>query len=72
MVPVPNGRLWERIRRAGLTQRGFARVVGVHETCVSRVIQGRTILDAMEQERWARALRCRVEDLFSEDRECAA
>lgn len=52
-----------RAERFG-TQVLFAKKVGINEQVVSRIITGRQKLPLLEQERWARVLKCRVEEIF--------
>ena len=45
-------------------QADFSMAVGVAESTISRVVRERRILKEDEQDRWARVLRCRREDIF--------
>jgi transcriptional regulator len=72
MTVQPRGKVWEAIRANGFNQRQFAQLVKTHEANVSRVVTGRLNLDRTEQIRWAKVLKCRVEDLFGEGTGCAA
>ena len=56
--------LLKAIRESGLRQRDFARVVGDHESLISRVVNGVWNLDEIRKTRYAKALGKRVEDLF--------
>jgi transcriptional regulator with XRE-family HTH domain len=54
------------IRKRGLTQRDFAKLVNDNETVVSRAVRGTWNLDEGRKLRYARALRMKVGDLFGE------
>jgi len=47
------------------TQADFAQQIRVDESIVSRVIRGRRTLQAQDQRKWAKALDCKPEDLFT-------
>ena len=66
MTVYPRGKVWEAIRAEKLTQREFARLIGMNEALVSKVVTGRLNLDQTEQVKWAKVLKRRVEDLFGE------
>ena len=51
------------------TQADFAQVIGIDETIVSRVVRGRHALDEGNKSTWARALGCRLEDIFPSNNE---
>jgi len=71
MVVRPQSRLWEVLKLRGLTQKGFAQLIGEPASTVSRVVTGQWNLPEAKQIRWAAALGMTVEELFSKDR-CAA
>ncbi len=54
------------IRKKGLRQVDFARVVGDHHTFISRVINGWVNLDDARKERWARELDREPGELFGD------
>jgi transcriptional regulator with XRE-family HTH domain len=54
------------LKERGLKQRDFARLVGDHETVVSRVINGIWNLDEERKIRYAKILKKKPEDLFGE------
>lgn len=60
-----NVKLLLAIRGQGLTQREFSRLVGDHESVVSRIVNGVWVPDEMRKIRYAKALRKRVDDLFA-------
>jgi transcriptional regulator with XRE-family HTH domain len=72
MTVKPQARLWAALRQAGLTQAEFARLVGEHAPTVSRVITGVWNLSPAKQMKWAKALGRKPEELFGDERECAA
>lgn len=49
------------------TQADFAQSIREDESKVSRVIRGRYCLPLNEQEKWAKALKCRITDLFPQN-----
>lgn len=59
-----NWALLMAMRDSGLRQRDFARVVGDHESLISRVVNGVWNLDEIRQTWYTKALGKRVEDLF--------
>jgi hypothetical protein len=48
------------------SQADFADKVESREPIVSRVVRGRQKLSAKSQARWAKALGCNVEDIFTD------
>ena len=48
------------------TQADFAQSIGEDESKVSRVIRGRRCLPLNEQQKWAKALKCKAPDLFTD------
>ena len=46
------------------SQVDFALAVGIDETFVSKIIRGRRQLTSDQQKQWAKALKCKVEDIF--------
>lgn len=61
---MTNWELLRAVRERGLTQRDFARLVGEHESVVSRVINGIWNPRQEQKIRYAKALRRKPEDLF--------
>lgn len=61
-----NIRLVVALKERGLKQRDFARLVGDHETMISRVVNGTWNLDEERKIRYARVLKKKPEDLFVE------
>ena len=61
-----NFKLLIAIREQGLRQRDFAKLIGEDETILSRVINGHWNPDELRKIKYAKALKMRVEDLFSE------
>ena len=59
-----NWRLLKAIREKGLRQRDFARIVGEHESVVSRVISGQWNPCEKRKAVYARALGMKPADLF--------
>jgi DNA-binding XRE family transcriptional regulator len=59
-----NYALWVAIRRNGLRQKDFAKIVGDHESVVSRIINGTWHPDAMRKMKYARALKTKPEAIF--------
>jgi len=47
------------------TQADFAQVVNEDESIISRVIRGRRELNPEKQRAWARALKCKPEEIFA-------
>jgi plasmid maintenance system antidote protein VapI len=62
----PRARLWKAIKEAGLNQRTFARLIGEHESIVSRVVNGSMNLPPSKAMTWAKVLGQPVERLFGE------
>jgi predicted XRE-type DNA-binding protein len=54
------------IRQVGIRQRDFAKLVGVNESIISSVINGRINLRASEKLKYARALKRKPEGIFPE------
>lgn len=52
------------IRQRGLRQKDFAKIVGDHESVVSRIINGTWHPDAMRKMKYARALKIKPEEIF--------
>lgn len=48
------------------TARNFGDYLGVHETRVSQIVNRRIRSSKMEANKWAKALNCKVEDIFPE------
>ena len=44
----------------------FAKVLGIDETIVSRIVTGARELSKDEQNRWAEVLQCKPEKIFNE------
>jgi len=47
------------------TQADFAQAISERESVVSRVVRGRRILGADKREKWATALGCKADQIFS-------
>ena len=62
----PRQALWAAIREAGLTQAEFAQIVGDDPAVVSRIVTGQQVPTAARKIRYAKALSCRVGELFTE------
>jgi hypothetical protein len=62
----PNIKLLSAMRENGLRQRGFAKRVGDHESFVSRVVNGWVNLDKDRKKKYAKILKKKVEDIFSD------
>jgi transcriptional regulator with XRE-family HTH domain len=58
--------LLRAIRERGLRQREFARLVGDHESVVSRIVNGIWVPDEARKIKYATAVGKKVEDLFQE------
>jgi plasmid maintenance system antidote protein VapI len=52
------------IREQGLRQKDFAKILNVHPTTISSVINGRLNLPDAEKIRYAKTLGKKVEDIF--------
>jgi hypothetical protein len=50
------------------SQADYALALRVDESTVSRVIRGRRVLPAKEQQRWASVLGCEPKEIFKTDR----
>ena len=61
-----NIKLLAAIRECGFRQNDFARVVGDHETIISRVINGWHNLDDRRKAKYARALGKKPSELFDD------
>ena len=59
-----NFKLRERIRNLYRTQADFSQALGIHDSVVSRVINGRHKLSEGEEKRWANMLKCRKNEIF--------
>jgi transcriptional regulator with XRE-family HTH domain len=59
-----NFELYKAIREKGLRQRDFARLVGDHESVVSRIVNGVWIPDELRKVRYARALGRKPDEVF--------
>lgn len=55
------------IANSGMSQRQFARRIGVNESIVSRVITGRWSVKPMERIIWSAHLGRKPEEIFEED-----
>lgn len=62
-----NFKLLRAIKEEKLTQRDFAKLVGDHESMVSRIINGVWNVDAMRRIRYSKVLGRKPEDLFPEE-----
>jgi transcriptional regulator with XRE-family HTH domain len=49
------------------SQADFAEAIDTDETIISRIIRGRRQLDSDKQSIWAKALECRLEDIFANE-----
>ena len=61
-----NFELFKAIRDKGLRQRDFARLVGDHESVVSRIINGVWNADELRKIRYAKVLGRKPSEIFSE------
>ena len=59
-----NSKLRDAIREKFGSQRDFAAKIGMHESRVSLVVNGRWVLTESEMKRWARALGVPMEQVF--------
>ena len=59
-----NGQLRQQIVDTYGSSANFSQIAGVGESIISRVIRGRRDLPDSEKERWAKILRCDVQDIF--------
>jgi transcriptional regulator with XRE-family HTH domain len=64
-VKTMNFELLRAIRENGLRQRDFARLVGEHESVISRIISGTWNIDQIRKIKFAKVLGKKPEDLFS-------
>jgi hypothetical protein len=60
--------LLKAIKEHGLTQRQFAAAVGDHESVVSRIVNGVWIADTLRKAKYAKVLKRRPEDIFTQQR----
>lgn len=58
-----NSKLRDRIREAG-GQRAFSRLLGVHESLVSKIVRGERKPSEEKKRRWAGVLGVSVEEVF--------
>jgi transcriptional regulator with XRE-family HTH domain len=65
--PKPNEKLWQAIKSAGMNQRRFADRVGVCPSFVSRVINGKWILDDFRKAVWSAHLGKKPEEIFGDN-----
>ena len=61
-----NVKLLGALKERGISQRGFARMVGEPEAKVSRVINGLWNIDQANKQKYAKVLGLHVEDIFPE------
>jgi len=61
-----NNKLFVAIREEGLTQKDFAKIVGVTPAYVSNVVNGWFLLNERKQISWARALGRPAAEIFPE------
>jgi hypothetical protein len=61
-----NFKLKQKIIEKFGSQIRFARVVGEPETIVSKVVRGWRIISSDKQNKWAKVLKCKVDDVFNE------
>ena len=61
-----NFKLLKAIRKKGLRQRDFAKLVGDHESVVSRIVNGSWKPDQLRKLRYSRALGKKPEELFEQ------
>jgi plasmid maintenance system antidote protein VapI len=59
-----NFELLKSIKEEGLNQREFAKIVGVHESIISRIINGTWNIDHMRKIKFAKVLGKNPEELF--------
>jgi hypothetical protein len=62
-----NFELLKSIRQMGLRQRGFAKLVGDHESVVSRIINGTWNADEVRKIKYARVLGKKPEEIFTDE-----
>ena len=62
-----NWELKKKISDMGFTQGSFAEKVGIWETIVSEVTRGKRNLSDRQEQVWAKALKCKVTDIFGGD-----
>jgi len=62
-----NWELKKRITDLYGSQAGFSEAAHIDEAIISKVIRNRKKLSEEEQKRWAILLRCKYEQIFSED-----
>ncbi|GAG85954.1 unnamed protein product [marine sediment metagenome] len=63
-----NTRLKAKIFEAYGTQADFAQAIKTDETLISRVVRNRRILSPVAQRKWAKALKCKPEELFFQEK----
>lgn len=61
---IPNPRLRSKIVEKFWTQAAFAKVIETKSSVISRVIRGWVSISEKKKQEWAKALDCRVEDIF--------
>ena len=49
------------------TQKAFSKAVGTDPAVISGVIRGWRLLPKEDQKQWAKALKCRLEDIFKKE-----
>jgi len=64
-----NLRLLVALKKRQMTQKVFAELVGHHRSVVSRVVSGVYNLDDQQEERYARVLGMKREELFNNPNE---
>jgi len=64
--PKYQGRLKESIANAGMNQRQFAEKVGVCPSFVSRVVNGKWLLDSLRQSVWSAYLGKKRGEIFGD------
>ncbi len=62
---MTNKKLKSKIIEQYGSQSDFAQVLKIHESVISRVIQGRKRLSKAEQLRWAEALGCKIKEFYN-------
>ena len=64
-MPVKkNLKLWMAIKEANLSQRKFSQIVDEEESHISKVVNGWMLIPDEKQEKWARVLGRKPEELF--------
>jgi len=59
-----NFKFLQAIREKGLRQRDFAKIVGDHESVISRIVNGVWNPSEAQKIRYAKALKCKVGEIF--------